>query len=73
MRYLAHVDLGREVAADRFLERLAGLEVSAGEGPCAEVRAPWRAPRAEPGVARPHLEDDGERTCVGDGRRDVFA
>lgn len=33
VRELAHVDLGGEVAADRLLERLGGVEVAAGQGP----------------------------------------
>ena len=70
---LAHVDLGGEMAADRLLERLTGLEIAAGEGPGAEVRLPGALPQEHLERALAHLEDHGQRDVRRRGPGDVFA
>src|SRR5207245_3315837 len=57
---LAHVDLVGEVPPDRLLERLAGLEVAAGERPGARewILRPAPGEHLQPLVA--DLQDDGE-------------
>ena len=61
VRDLSDVDLRREVAPDRGLERLVGFERAAGERPGARVGLPCALPqqRLQPSLA--HLEHDRER------------
>src|SRR6185369_17031600 len=59
VRHPAHVDLRREMAADRRLERLACLEQAAGESPGAAERVATPFPQQD--LERPvtHLQDYG--------------
>ena len=65
---VADVDLRREMAPDRPLERLARLEQSARESPGATERVAAAFP--EQGLQRPlaYLEDDGEARVTWSGR-----
>ena len=66
MRDLAEVDLRREVAADRRLERLVGGEHPAGERPGARERLERPLPQQRLQHAVPHLEHRGQGdSCVG--------
>ena len=64
MRKLAHVHLRGEVAADRLLERLARLEVAAGQRPAAGERLARALPEQHTEEAVPDLED-GRQGGVG--------
>jgi basic membrane protein A len=71
---LAHVDLDGEVATDRLLERLTGLEEAAGKGPVPAERLAGPLPEQHLEPRRPHLEDGRERdvrrgSMAGAGRR----
>ena len=68
VRHVADVDLRREMAPDRPLERLARLEQSARESPGAAERVAAAFP--EQGLQRPlaYLEDDGEARVTWSGR-----
>src|SRR3954471_16291669 len=57
---LADVDLLRQVAADRLLERVARLEVAARERPRAEERLARPLPEEDLQPALAHLQHDGE-------------
>src|SRR4029077_8673323 len=57
---LANVDLDREVAPDRVLQRLAGLEVAAREGPAARERLFAALPEEHLEHALANLEHGGE-------------
>ena len=69
---LANVHLHRQMAADRFLERLAGLEVPAGEGPGAAVGLLRSLPQEHQRAPRT-WRMTASVTCVAEGRADVFA
>ena len=60
VRELPDVDLPRQMPADRLLERLAGVEVAAGEGPVAGERLLRALPEQHLQLPGSHLEDDGE-------------
>ena len=65
VRELAHVDLRREVAADRLLERLVRVEVAAGKRPAPANGLARPLPEQHLQLARAHLEDDRERHVGG--------
>ena len=65
---LPHVDLRRQVPADRVLERLAGVEVAARERPGAAERLPRPLPEEHLQLALADLEHDGERLVAADDR-----
>src|SRR5262249_43130727 len=79
---LAHVDLAREMTADRLLERLAGRELAARERPRPGERVERPLPEQDLELAGAHLEhdrDDGVgrrfRLWIGnhvDSRREVI-
>ena len=56
VRELADVDLGREVPADRLLERLVRVEIAAREGPGAGIRILRTLPEQHLQLSRAHLE-----------------
>jgi hypothetical protein len=60
MRELAQVDFGGEVASDRLLEGLAGLEVAARQRPPALERIARPLPHQNLQRVAANLEDDGE-------------
>ena len=60
VRELAHVDLRREVFADRLLERLGAVEVAAGERPGAGVGLARPLPEERLELPVPYLQHDGE-------------
>src|SRR5262245_8683555 len=57
---LADVDLGRQVTADRGLERLVGVQVAAGQRPGARVRVFRPLPEQHLELAVAYLEHDGK-------------
>jgi hypothetical protein len=57
---LLHVDLGGEVAADRLLQRLIGVEAAAGERPGAGVGVAGALPEQRREAAVADLQDGGE-------------
>jgi hypothetical protein len=63
VRELTDVHLPGEVPADRLLERLAGVEVSAREGPVARERLLCALPEEHLQLAGAYLEDNG-KSCV---------
>src|SRR5581483_11691890 len=65
VRELADVDLGREVAPNRLLERLARLEPAAGQRPGAGVGGKRALPEQRLQQAVAHLEDDGQHGVGG--------
>ena len=65
MRELADIHLRGEVAADRALERLPGLEVAARERPTALERLARPLPHQRLERVVPNLEDDGQRDVAG--------
>src|SRR3954468_2456938 len=67
MRELAYVDLLREVPPDRFLERVALIEVATREGPTPLEWCARPLPEQRLQLAVPHLEDHGQ--CHMGGRR----
>jgi hypothetical protein len=58
---LADVHFGGEVVPDRLLERLARLEIAAGQGPAARERLPCPLPHERLQRAVANLEDDSKR------------
>src|SRR5262249_25885721 len=58
MRDVADVDLRFELATDRFLERLAGLEIAARKRPASRERFARALPDEHFETACTHLEDD---------------
>ena len=58
---LSHVDLRCEVAPDRGLERLVGLERAAGERPGAHVGLAGALPQKRLQATLAHLQHDRER------------
>ena len=65
VRELLHVDLCGQVAADGVLERLAGIEVAAGERPGAAERIAGPLPQQNLELVAAHLEHDRERLLAG--------
>ena len=70
MGELADVDLGREMAPDRLLERLVGRELAARERPRAGERVERPLPEQHLEAAVAHLQDDRKHGVRGP---DVFA
>jgi hypothetical protein len=60
VRHLAQVDLLGEVAADRRLQRLAGVEAPARQRPRAGERLPRALPEQHPEPRVAHLQHDRE-------------
>ena len=58
---LPDVHLGRELAPDRLLQRLAGLQVAARQGPAARERLPRPLPHEHLQRVVANLEDDRKR------------
>ena len=68
VRDLADVDLRGEVSPDRRLERLAGIEEAAGEGPRTLERFAGALPEQDLERAVPHLQDDGQACMARSGK-----
>src|SRR5690349_23381707 len=68
MRHLADIDLRREMASDRCLERLARLEQATGEGPGVAERIATALPQQGLERAAAHLEDDSEARVTRSGK-----
>ena len=61
MGELADVDLRLEVSPDRFLERLAGIEPTARQGPAPAERRLRPLPQEHVKLPSAYLQDDGQR------------
>jgi len=62
---LADVDLRRQMPADRLLERLARLELTAWEGPGSGERLEGALPEENVQAIASHLEHDGDCSLRG--------
>src|SRR5829696_9355865 len=65
VRQLPDVDLGRQMPADRRLQRLAWAKQSPRQRPCAVERLPGPLPQQDLQPAVADLEHDGERLMAG--------